>query len=137
MSLIRFGVSINERLLEKFDSLITEKGYANRSEALRDLIRNFMVEREWDENEDTVGTITVVYSHEIRELTDTLTDIQHHYHKAIISSLHVHLDAHNCMEVLVVKGKARDISKIADRIIGTRGVKHGKLTMTTTGKTIY
>ena len=133
---VRFGVSISEKLLTKFDNMINNKGYVNRSEALRDLIRNYIVEQEWDSNEETVGTITIVFSHHINELNDVLADIQHQYHKSIISSTHVHLDAHNCMEVLIVKGKAKEITSISDKIIGTKGVKHGKLTMTTTGKAI-
>jgi len=131
----RFGVSINIRLLEDFDRLISRKGYANRSEAIRDLIRNHLVESKWEEGDEiTVGTVTIVYSHEVRDLTAVLTDLQHQFHAAIISTLHVHLDRHNCLEVMVVKGKSSDIRKIADRVIGTRGVKHGKLTMTTTGE---
>ena len=131
----RFGVSIDSNLIRKFDGLITRKGYANRSEAIRDLIRDRLVEEEWESGaQETVGTITIVYNHHTRELEHALTDMQHRSFHQIVSSLHVHLDAHNCLEVLVVKGKSRDIKKIADRLIGAKGVKHGKLTMTTTGK---
>lgn len=135
MAIKRFGVSLDSTLLKKFDSLIAKKGYANRSEAIRDLIRDSLVKEEWEDVEkETVGTITIVYSHDTRELVDVLTDLQHHYYASIISSMHVHLDEHNCLEVLIVKGKGKDIKKIADRLIGTKGVKHGKLTLTTTGK---
>ncbi len=135
MSVIRFGISLESPLLERFDSLIKKKGYASRSEALRDLIRDSLVTEEWESfTTETVGTITLVYSHDTRELTDNLTDLQHHYHNSIISAMHIHLDGHNCLEVIVVKGKAKDIKAIADRLIGTKGVKHGKLTVTTTGK---
>ncbi len=135
MAIIRFGISIENPLLEGFDSLIKKKGYSNRSEAIRDLIRDSLVMEEWEfSTAETVGTITIVYSHETRELTDTLTDLQHHYHSSIISAMHIHLDEHNCLEVIVVKGKAKDIKTIADRLIGTKGVKHGKLSVTTTGK---
>jgi CopG family nickel-responsive transcriptional regulator len=135
MALIRFGISLDNLLLERFDSLIRGKGYSSRSEAIRDLIRNTLVTEEWETaTSETVGAITIVYSHDKRELTDTLTDLQHHYVKSIISSMHIHLDEHNCMEVIVVKGKAKDIKVIADRLIGTKGVKHGKLSVTTTGK---
>ncbi len=136
MSVItRFGVSIDNQLIRKFDALIARKGYATRSEAIRDMIRDTLVEQEWSSDEqETVGTITIVYNHHTRELEHALTDMQHRSFHHIISTLHVHLDAHNCLEVLVVKGTSRDIKKIADRLIGTRGVKHGKLTMTTTGK---
>ena len=134
-SLTRFGVSIDSQLIKKFDALISRKGYATRSEAIRDMIRESLVEREWESEErETVGTITIVYNHHTRELEHALTDMQHKSFHQIISTLHVHLDAHNCLEVLVVKGKSHEITKIADRLIGTRGVKHGKLTMTTTGK---
>lgn len=137
MAVIRFGISLNNDLLRKFDSLRAQKGYASRSEAIRDLIRDALVKDTWEaDTEETVGTITLVYSHDTRELTDTLTDLQHHYHSSIISTMHIHLDSHNCLEVLVVRGRASDIKKIADRLIGTKGVKHGKLTVTTTGKGI-
>ena len=131
----RFGVSIDNQLVKKFDALITRKGYATRSEAVRDMIRESLVEQEWESgDQETVGTITIVYNHHTRELDHALTDMQHKAFHQIVSALHVHLDAHNCLEVLVVKGKSKDIRKIADRLIGTKGVKHGKLTMTTTGK---
>ncbi len=133
--LARFGVSIDSQLIRKFDDLIARKGYATRSEAIRDMIRDALVEREWESGgHETVGTITIVYNHHTRELEHALTDMQHKSFHQIISTLHVHLDAHNCLEVLVVKGSSREIKNIADRLIGTRGVKHGKLTMTTTGK---
>lgn len=135
MSVIRFGISLDNTLLQRFDGLIRKKGYSNRSEAIRDLIRGSLVSEEWESSTaETVGTITIVYSHETRELTDTLTELQHGYHSSIISAMHIHLDEHNCLEVIVVKGKARDIKIIADRLIGTKGVKHGRLTVTTTGK---
>ena len=131
----RFGVSIDSQLIKKFDALIERKGYTSRSEAIRDMIRDSLVEQEWEfDDRETVGTITIVYNHHTRELEHVLTDIQHRSFHHIVSTLHVHLDAHNCLEVLVVKGKSREIKKIADRLIGARGVKHGKLTMTTTGK---
>jgi CopG family nickel-responsive transcriptional regulator len=133
--LMRFGVSIDSQLIKKFDALIARKGYATRSEAIRDMIRDSLVEQEWEaEDRETVGTITIVYNHHTRELEHALTDMQHKSFHQIVSTLHVHLDAHNCLEVLVVKGMSREIRKIADRLIGTRGVKHGKLTTTTTGK---
>ena len=134
---IRFGVSLNEKLLDGFDRLISKKGYTNRSEAIRDLIRDSLVKDEWEEDtRETVGTITLVYDHHTRELTHTLTDLQHQHHKSIISTTHIHLDQHNCLEVLVVKGKGGDIKAIADKVIGTKGVKHGKLSATTTGKSL-
>ena len=106
--LARFGISLDERLLRRFDQLIQEKGYVNRSEAIRDLIRNALVEDQWErEDEETVGTVTLVYDHHTRDLADKLTEHQHSHHEAIVSALHVHLDAHHCLEVVVVRGEAR------------------------------
>jgi CopG family nickel-responsive transcriptional regulator len=131
----RFGDSIDSQLGKRFDDYIKKKGYMNRSEAIRDMIRDVLVEEQWEEGKhETVGTITIVYNHHTRELDHALTDMQHQSYHQIISALHVHLDAHNYLEVLVVKGKSADIKRIADRLIGTKGVKHGKLVMTTTGK---
>jgi CopG family nickel-responsive transcriptional regulator len=132
--LSRIGVAIDEELLAKFDRLIAERGYTNRSEAFRDLIRDELVEKTWESPESqVVGTVTLVYDHHVRLLDEKLTDIQHEYHHSILSTLHVHLDHDNCLEVLVVKGRARDVTKVADVIISTKGVKHGRLTITTTG----
>jgi CopG family transcriptional regulator, nickel-responsive regulator len=135
MSVTRFGISIEDSLLRRFDEHIRRKSYSNRSEAIRDLIRDSLVMEDWESSTaETVGTITIVYSHETPELTDTLVDLQHQYHDSIISTMHIHLDEHNCLEATVVKGRARDLKEIADRLIGTKGVKHGKLTVTTIGK---
>ncbi len=131
----RFGISINDRLLARFDRLIAEKGYVNRSEAIRDLIRNALVEEDWGkEDSEAVGTVSLVYDHHTRDLADKLTEHQHSHHEEIVSALHVHLDAHHCLEVVVMKGKARRIKKLAEELIGTKGVKHGKLMTTTTGE---
>ena len=135
MAITRFGISLEEALLRRFDRLISRKGYTARSEAIRDLIRDSLVKEQWEAGtEETVGTITLLYSHDTRELADTLTELQHHYHSSIISTMHIHLDSHNCLEVLVLKGRGADIKEIADRLIGTRGVKHGKLTVSTMGR---
>jgi len=132
---VRFGISMDSTLLKGLDRILAEKGYKSRSEALRDMIRTQLVEQEWEERKkETVGIISIVYSHEARELTEALTSLQHHYYKQIISVMHIHLDKHNCLEVLIVKGRVNKISEIADKLISIRGVKHGKLTMTTTGK---
>ncbi|MEN8142045.1 MAG: nickel-responsive transcriptional regulator NikR [Thermodesulfobacteriota bacterium] len=135
---VRFGVSIDERLLGKFDLLIADKGYSNRSEAVRDLIRNTLVEDKWDhgDDEEMVGTVSLVFNHHTRELSDKLTEHQHSHHQNIVSALHVHLDAHNCLEVVVIKGKAREIRRLADELIGTKGVKHGRLMTTSAGHDI-
>ena len=136
-TITRFGISMDSKLLQRFDRLIAKHGYSNRSEAFRDLVRERLVKEEWEEeNVETVGTITLIYDHHKRELTETLTKHQHQHHDAVISAMHVHLDHDNCLEVLAVQGKAKDIRKIADEIISTKGVKHGKLVMTTTGKNL-
>ncbi len=137
MPLVRFGVSIPQQLVEAFDRRLRKQGYRTRSEAIRDVIRDYLVEGEWEGHAGAVvGTITVVYGHATRELTQALTELQHHYHAEICCSTHVHLDEHNCLEVIVVKGLARQVQAIADRLISTRGVKHGKLVCTTTGRAL-
>jgi CopG family nickel-responsive transcriptional regulator len=136
-NLVRFGVSIPDDLLVKFDALISEQGYTNRSEAIRDLIRDRLVEDQWSElDHEVVGTVTVVYSHEQSDLAQKLTEIQHREHDLIISSVHIHLDMHNCLEVLIMRGASGVVKKVGERLISTRGVKHGKITMTTTGSEI-
>jgi CopG family transcriptional regulator, nickel-responsive regulator len=132
--LARIGVAIDSSLLEKFDRLIEERGYTNRSEAFRDMIRDELVRKSWESPDAAVvGTVTLVYDHHVRMLSEKLTDMQHDHHKNILSTLHVHLDHHNCLEVIVVKGMAKNVQKIADGLISTKGVKHGYLTLTTTG----
>ena len=133
----RFGVSLDERLLAKFDRLIGGKGYANRSEAIRDLIRESLVREKWELGDaDAVGTLTLVYDHETRELEERLTELQHAHFRTIVSTLHVHLDAHHCLEVLILRGKAALLKSIADRLIGTRGVKHGTFSATAEGEAL-
>lgn len=131
--IIRFGVSIGSNLLEKFDDLIEEKGYTNRSEAIRDLIRNKIVEAGWEQASDghfALGTITIVYDHHTREIGDRLTEISHNNNDLVISSTHVHLTQSYCLEVILVKGCGRKIRTFADNLISVRGVKHGKLVIT-------
>ena len=137
MSLKRFGVSMDELLLKKFDELISEKNYKNRSEAIRDVIRENLVCEEWkDEKGEKVGTVTLIYNHHKRGISEKLNEIQHHMHEYIISSMHIHLDEENCLEVIVVKGNARKIIDIVNKLISLKGVKHGKFVMTTSGKEI-
>ena len=132
--LSRIGVAIDSDLLEKFDRLIEQRGYTNRSEAFRDLIRDELVQKNWESPESqVVGTVTLVYDHHVRMLNEKLTDLQHDPHQQILSTLHVHLDHDNCLEVLVVRGISADVRKIADALISTKGVKHGRLTITTSG----
>ena len=135
--IIRFGVSLESTLLDKFDRLNQQSGHKNRSEALRNLIREKLVAEEWRDSElETVGVFSMVYNHHSRELDKTLTDLQHRHLKVIVSSTHIHIDEHNCLEVIILKGKADAIKKIANGIAGTRGVKHGKLIMTSTGSNL-
>ena len=134
-SLSRIGVAIDSNLLKKFDAHITRRGYTNRSEAFRDLIRDELVETAWERPEnEVVGTVTLVYNHHVRMLNERLTNLQHEVFHNVLSTLHVHLDHDNCLEVLVVRGKASDVRQIADALISTKGVKHGRLTITTSGE---
>lgn len=128
--LSRIGVSIDTDLLNRFDSFITDKGYENRSEAFRDLIRDRLVNSVViAANAFVVGTVTLIYDHHTRLLPEKLTDIQHEHHELIISTLHAHLDHQNCLEVIVLRGKSKDVQKLADHLISTKGVQHGRLVM--------
>jgi CopG family nickel-responsive transcriptional regulator len=130
--LARIGVAIDEELLTKFDKLIGKRGYTNRSEAFRDLIRNELIEEVWEASDvEMFGTVTLVYDHHVRLLTDKLTELQHKHHSSIISSMHVHLDHDNCLEVILVRGKASMVRKLANALIAIKGVRHGRLTATT------
>lgn len=127
--LARFGVSIEENLLAAFDRLVGEKGFANRSDAFRSMIRSQLLETRIGEDPDAevIGTISLVYDHGSRELPARLTDMQHRHHRSIVSTLHVHFDAHNCLEVIVVRGRLGGIRAISDSLIGARGVRQGRL----------
>ena len=128
--LSRTGVSIDSELLEQFDRFIENQGYANRSEALRDLIRDRLVsDAVVAPNAEVVGTVTLIYDHHSRLLPEKLTDIQHQHHMEIISTVHAHLDHDTCLEVVVVKGKSKSIQQLADLLISTKGVQHGRLVM--------
>ncbi len=135
--LSRIGIAIPGELLDKFDELIEKRGYSNRSEAFRDLIRNELVQEVWQTSDTEVfGIVTLVYNHHVRQLTDKLTDLQHEYHHAVMSSLHVHLDHDNCLEVILVRGKAQVVQKLSNSLIATKGVKHGRFTVTTSGQNL-
>jgi CopG family transcriptional regulator, nickel-responsive regulator len=135
--LSRIGVAIDSDLLEKFDKHINDRGYATRSEAFRDLIREKLVEQAWEApNREVVGTVTLVYDHHVRLLNEKLTDIQHGAFHSILSTMHVHLDHDNCLEVIIVRGKAKEVRRIADALITMKGVKHGNLTVTSSGSDI-
>lgn len=134
--LMRVGISLPENLLNKFDEIILQRGYSSRSEGVRDAIRSYIVNFEWmsDVHGERVGVITIVYSHSQRGLEDNLTEIQHDFGGIIQSSLHVHLDHDNCLEVVVLRGEGQDVKKAAERMMALKGVKHVKLTTTSLGK---
>ncbi|MDD3641000.1 MAG: nickel-responsive transcriptional regulator NikR [Atribacterota bacterium] len=132
--LVRFSISLEEDLLKRFDFHINEQKYKNRSEALRDLIREDLVSREWQKNEKVAGTITLVYEHHKRGLVQRLTALQHEYNNIIISTQHIHLDHDNCLEVIIVQGKAHALNQLANKLKAVKGVKFGNLAMATRGK---
>ncbi len=133
--LIRFGISMDKDLLGRLDQEIVKHGYPNRSEAIRDLVRAQLVELEWSqEDEEVAGTVTIIYNHHVRGLSDMLLELQHEHHEMIISVMHVHLEHDHCLEVMVIKGRAGEARELAGRLIGVKGVKHGKLTISSTGK---
>lgn len=135
--LIRFGVSLDEDLLKQFDALSAERGYGNRSEAIRDLIRNSLVHKEWEGGQaEVAGSLTLVFDHHTSNLSQRLTAVQHDFHEYIVASMHVHLDHDNCLESLVLKGPAPALRELSERLIATKGVKHGKLTIATTGQNL-
>jgi CopG family transcriptional regulator, nickel-responsive regulator len=128
--LSRIGVSIETDLLRQFDSFLSEKGYDNRSEAFRDLIRDRLVHAAIvAPHMRVVGTVTLIYDHHARLLPEKLADLQHESHEDVISTLHAHLDEHTCLEVVILRGKSRDVQKLADKLISTKGVRHGQLVM--------
>ncbi len=132
----RIGISLEADLLARFDELIAEKGYVNRSEAVRDLIRDSLVQREWASagREEKVAVVTLVYDHDSSSLAQKLAHIQHETHRAVVSALHVHLDPHNCLEVLVLRGRGRQVSAMGEGLVSTKGVKYGKVVPATTGE---
>jgi len=132
---MRFGVSMDEDLLAKFDSLARRRGAANRSEALRDLVRDALVEERWQSGKgETMAAVVIVYDHHTRDLNARLNHIQHEHPRAVVSSMHIHIDAHQCMELIVLRGKPSLLTKLGHRIIGTKGVIHGRLVPSTTGR---
>jgi len=134
MGLVRTGVSLEQGLLAKFDLVIEKAGYQNRSEAIRDLIRNHLVKEEIDRNKVMVGTLTLVYDHHRPNLTEELVEAQHQAGNQVLAATHVHLDHHNCLEVIIMKGRGGAIQDLANRILSFRGVKHGQLVITSSGK---
>ena len=129
--LARIGVAIDADLLASFDGLIEKQGYENRSEAFRDLIRDRLVRAESEQpNKEVVGTLTLVYDHHQRNLTEKITNLQHDHHGVVVSTLHVHLDHHNCLEVLILRGKSKVVRQLADLLVSIKGIQHGQLAVT-------
>ncbi|WP_028584850.1 nickel-responsive transcriptional regulator NikR [Desulfogranum mediterraneum] len=129
----RFSVSLEEELLARFDTYIAARGYSNRSEAIRDLIRKAQVNEEWEKDSEVVGVVTLVFNHHKPQLQEKITELQHRYHHLITSTTHVHMDHHNCLEVTIVHGKASVVQELATGLMALRGVKDGNLTMSSTG----
>lgn len=132
--LVRFGVSLEKELLERFDDLIRSRKYTNRSEALRDMIRQELLKQEWEAGGEVAGAITFIYDHHTRELLSKITDIQHDNQEVIISSQHIHLDHHNCLEIVAVKGRVKKVLKLADSLKAIKGVRHCAVSMTGSGE---
>lgn len=128
--LTRFGVSMDRELLNKFDKLIETKGYKNRSEAVRDLVRDALVKQTWeDDNQFVAGSILIFYDHHQRNLIEEITEIQHDYHDQILGTTHFHIDKHNCLELIIIRGKAKDLQLLSDQLISLKGVNYGKFTV--------
>jgi CopG family nickel-responsive transcriptional regulator len=128
--LARIGVALESGLLEEFDRLIERRGYSSRSEAFRDMIRGELNQVQVSSpDQHVVGTLTIIYDHNVRQLAEKLTGMQHEHHHEIVSTLHVHLDHDQCLEVLVLRGPAVDVQRIADRVVATKGVRQGRLTL--------
>jgi CopG family nickel-responsive transcriptional regulator len=136
VELIRYGISLPKILSRKFDRLLKKKKYSNRSEAIRDLIRQALVDEEIESNVEVVAVVNLLYNHHKRELSERLTELQHKHHHLVLSSMHVHLDHTNCLETIVMKGMSQEIKTLADLLISSKGVKHGNLSLTSTGKNL-
>jgi CopG family nickel-responsive transcriptional regulator len=135
-ALTRFGVSIPSDLIQSFDQYIRTRDYKNRSEAIRDIIREKLIQKEWSdefENKEVAGTITYVFDHHKRELVDSILDIQHDFSNEVVALQHVHIDHHNCLEVTIVRGGPKALKQLTNKLMALKGVKHCSLTMTTTG----
>jgi CopG family transcriptional regulator, nickel-responsive regulator len=132
--LVRTGISLERDLLERFDRVIQKRGYKNRSEAIRDLVRDYAVAEDVEEDRTVVGTLTMVYDHHRPKLSERLIQVQHHAQGMVLAATHVHLDHHNCLEVVMLRGRSSEVRHVADQILSLRGVKHGKLVFTTQGK---
>jgi len=136
--LIRFGISLPKKLSNDFDSYIAQEGYTNRSEAIRDIIRNELIKKEWHQSCNIIaGAILFIYDHHFRSLLNKITSIQHDFHDLIISTQHIHLDHNNCLEIAAVKGKAAAVQSLYKKIKSLKGVRHASLSMSSTGKNLH
>jgi len=135
-SIVRFGVSLENDLLHKFDLLLKGRNYTNRSEAIRDLIRQELVKKQWQEDKEIAGAITMIYDHHKREVVNKLMDIQHDFGGSIISTQHIHLDHHNCLEIIAVRGRPKAAEELTDKLKAIKWVKHATLSMSSTGREI-
>ncbi len=136
--LTRYSVSMDSRLLQRFDELLKRKGYENRSEAIRDLIRHALVEEQWGEpTEKVAATVTLVYDHHASSVAEHLTELQHHHGDLVVAATHVHLDNENCLEVVILRGKCRAVQALASEMVAVKGVKHGRIVPTTEGRQIW
>lgn len=129
MSVVRFGVSVEKEFLDALDEYAAENKFSNRSQAVRQLISNNLTIKKWQCNKIVAGSITLVYDHHKRDILGLMTEIQHDYHKSILSSQHFHLDHNNCLEIIAVKGKSKELTELADKLIAVKGIQHGKLSM--------
>jgi CopG family transcriptional regulator, nickel-responsive regulator len=134
--LIRTGISLERELLDMFDRAIGKKGYTNRSKAIRDLVRDYAVSEDVETNRTVVGTLTVVYNHHKPGLSERINDIQHHAGQKVLAATHVHLDPEHCLEVVIMRGRSSEVQHVAEQILTLRGVKHGRLVLTNTGKPV-
>mgnify|MGYP005839495053 CR=1 FL=1 len=133
-TLARVSLSIEQPLLDKLERLVKRSGYSNRSEYVRDMIRDRLVEAEWGDDHDVVGTVTLIYDHHAHGLSDRLTHLQHHHHNEVLAATHVHLDEHLCAEMILLRGRAKHLRALADQIRQQKGVLHAELSMSSTGK---
>jgi len=131
--LVRLSLSIEKPLHRQLEKMVSESGYSNRSEFIRDMIRNNLVRRRWKKNDQVIGTITLVFDHNVRNLSRKLTSVQHHHHDEILATTHVHLTEDICAEMILVKGKAGHVNEIADSLKQQKGVLHGELSMSSMG----
>jgi len=134
--LVRLGLSMDERLLAKLDGMVHDSKYTHRSEFVRDMLRQRLVEEEWERDAEVVGTVTLIYDHHFRRLSEKLTDLQHHHHEVILATTHVHLDEEMCAEMILMKGRAGEIKAVADHLRQHKGVLHAALSMSSTGRAL-